>query len=295
MNRRFRFTGECLERLRAYCTIVTQGPKKAKKKKQGKEDTAPEAAAPEKVEAPAREENENDAVICRTDVGKMRKSNQDAVIDAFPVIGVADGMGGHNGGEVASASARDILLEELEGKAVDGEALIQAIETANTKILLMSAGDDRLAGMGTTLTVLWVDKDEIKIGHVGDSRAYLLRGGELKQVTRDHSMVAEMVRQGLITQEQADNHPMKNIITRAVGTDLKVDVDILSYRRKKDDKWLICSDGLSGMVTNDRLKELLEHNTPGKAADLMLADALDAGGRDNISFVIFTDKEDHEA
>lgn len=146
--------------------------------------------------------------------------------------------------------------------------------------------------MGTTLTVLWAGKEDMLIGHVGDSRAYRLRDGEWAQMTSDHSMVAEMVREGLLTPEQAACHPMRNVITRAVGTEAGIEADILTEKRRRGDVWLVCSDGLHGMVGDEKLAELLRRNDPEKAADLMLQAALEAGGRDNISLVILVDGED---
>lgn len=151
----------------------------------------------------------------RTDVGKVRANNQDAPIvsEKLRLYGVADGMGGHKGGEVASTSARDDLLRELEGKTPSVAALSGAIEEVNRQIYHQQEHDDALTGMGTTLSVLWMSDNFVYIGHVGDSRVYLLRDGEFKQMTLDHSLVEQLVREGVLTEEEAQNHPMRNIIT----------------------------------------------------------------------------------
>ena len=143
-----------------------------------------------------------------------------------------------------------------------------------------------LSGMGTTLTVIWEDKDRILLCHVGDSRAYLLREKTLRQVSQDHSMVAEMVRDGLITPEEARRHPYRNIITRALGTDEWVDVDVTEIEKRAGDIYLICSDGLSEYVQEDQMQALLLEHDLEEAADLLLNLALKGGGRDNISLVI---------
>ena len=193
----------------------------------------------------------------RTDVGRIRKNNQDTVILGKVLFGVADGMGGHNGGEIASAGLRDGLLRETEGQEPSMELLEEAVKKVNYEIWEQQEKDASLTGMGTTLTILWATGKEMIIGQVGDSRAYLIRDGQLKQVTSDHSMVADMVRRGVLTEEQAACHPMRNYITRAVGTD-------------------------------DTLEE---------AADKLLELALEHGGRDNITLVLMQDEsaaEEHE-
>ena len=145
--------------------------------------------------------------------------------------------------------------------------------------------------MGTTLTVLWAGEREMYLAHVGDSRAYLMREGSFVQVTRDHSLVQELVEQGVLTQEQAAHHPMRNVITRAVGTDETIEVDLLTRERRKGDLWLLCSDGLSGMVPDEEMAGILRESAPEAAADRLLRAALDHGGRDNVSFVIVKDEE----
>lgn len=230
----------------------------------------------------------------RTDVGKVRANNQDAPIvsEKLRLYGVADGMGGHKGGEVASTSARDDLLRELEGKKPSVAALSGAIEEVNRQIYHQQEHDDALTGMGTTLSVLWMSDNFVYIGHVGDSRVYLLRDGEFKQMTLDHSLVEQLVREGVLTEEEAQNHPMRNIITRAIGTDESVEVDVVVEERRKGDLWLACSDGLHGLVDDRQMRDALRQYAPEKAADVLLKAALDAGGRDNVTLVIVHDGEE---
>lgn len=230
----------------------------------------------------------------RTDVGKVRANNQDAPIvsEKLRLYGVADGMGGHKGGEVASTSARDDLLRELEGKTPSVATLSGAIEEVNRQIYHQQEHDDALTGMGTTLSVLWMSDNFVYIGHVGDSRVYLLRDGEFKQMTLDHSLVEQLVREGVLTEEEAQNHPMRNIITRAIGTDELVEVDVVVEERRKGDLWLACSDGLHGLVDDRQMRDALRQYAPEKAADVLLKAALDAGGRDNVTLVIVHDGEE---
>lgn len=230
----------------------------------------------------------------RTDMGKVRANNQDAPIvsEKLRLYGVADGMGGHKGGEVASTSARDDLLRELEGKTPSVAALSGAIEEVNRQIYHQQEHDDALTGMGTTLSVLWMSDNFVYIGHVGDSRVYLLRDGEFRQMTLDHSLVEQLVREGVLTEEEAQNHPMRNIITRAIGTDESVEVDVVVEERRKGDLWLACSDGLHGLVDDRQIRDALRQYAPEKAADVLLKAALDAGGRDNVTLVIVHDGEE---
>lgn len=251
--------------------------------------------SPEQPKSKA-EENLPAAILCafRTDVGKVRANNQDAPIvsEKLRLYGVADGMGGHKGGEVASTSARDDLLRELEGKTPSVATLSGAIEEVNRQIYHQQEHDDALTGMGTTLSVLWMSDNFVYIGHVGDSRVYLLRDGEFKQMTLDHSLVEQLVREGVLTEEEAQNHPMRNIITRAIGTDESVEVDVVVEERRKGDLWLACSDGLHGLVDDRQMRDALRQYAPEKAADVLLKAALDAGGRDNVTLVIVHDGEE---
>ena len=249
------------------------------------------AAAPAQKSA---EEKRFFRTTARTDIGLVRRMNQDAVILGGKLMGVADGMGGHRGGETASAGTRDGLLRILEGRIPEEETLRDAISEVNLELWNQQLTDESLSGMGTTLTVLWPGESNMLIGHVGDSRCYLMRAGEMRQVTEDHSMVADMVRRGLLSEEQAASHPMRNYITRAVGTEPTIQADIYSVPRQAGDRWLVCSDGLHGLVSKDRLRELMSMEDMEEAADQMIREALDQGGRDNISLVLAEDSEEPE-
>ena len=234
------------------------------------------------------------SVASRTDVGRVRKSNQDALIIGGGVAGVADGMGGHNGGEIASGQTRDGILRELQGKTPDRQALEDAVKKVNLEIWGRQEKDAALTGMGTTLTLLWPGEKEMLIAQVGDSRAYLIRDGKMRQVTEDHSLVGDMVRRGVLTEEQAACHPMRNYITRAVGTEDAIEVDLYCEERKKGDRWLICSDGLYSQITKTALEEAAQTEDPETAADRLLQAALEGGGKDNITLILMTDETEIE-
>ena len=228
-------------------------------------------------------------VASRTHIGLVRASNQDALLlqlGKYGLYGVADGMGGHKAGDIASMMAVTLMKRFLSDVKPTGEQLRKGIEEANQMIYEEQLYRSELSGMGTTLTVIWEDKKRVFLGHVGDSRAYLLRDKTLRQVSQDHSMVAEMVRDGLITQEEARRHPYRNIITRALGTDTTVDVDVTEIEKRAGDIYLLCSDGLSEYVREEQMRQLLLDHDLEEAADLMLNLALKGGGRDNISLVI---------
>lgn len=227
------------------------------------------------------------AVCGLTDVGKVRRTNQDSLVMEDSLAGVADGMGGHLGGETASSLCRDTLCAFLRGKTPDKETLVQGVNRANAAVFERSESDSSVRGMGTTLCVMWIGKERLYVAHVGDSRCYRFAAGELTQVTKDHSMVMEMVRAGIIKREDAASHPMRNVITRAVGTDPEVDADILDFPLVKDDLWLLCSDGLHGMVSDEDMAAILagEGDIEEKARKLLDA-ALEGGGHDNVSVVL---------
>ncbi len=228
-----------------------------------------------------------------TDVGKVRANNQDALIvcEEAKLYGVADGMGGHNGGETASAGARDGLIAALREKSPSVEALRDGVVQVNAELFRQQAADETLTGMGTTLSVLWMNEHYAFLAHVGDSRIYRFRDGKLEQLTDDHSLVGELVRAGFITPEQAEHHPNKNVILRAVGTEAGIDVDLATETRKPGDIWLICSDGLHGMVSDSRMEALLAEHPIEECASLLMEAALQAGGRDNVSVVLVQDGE----
>lgn len=247
-------------------------------------------------ETPAEKQPEKKDAICvfaLTDVGKVRAVNQDALVvdEASLLYGVADGMGGHNGGETASAGARDGLIAALKEKAPSLDALREGITQINADLFKQQAEDEKLSGMGTTLSVIWMSEHFVYLGHVGDSRVYRFREGKLEQMTDDHSLVGELMRAGYLTPEEAENHPNKNVILRAVGTEEGIDVDLAVEERKKGDLWLICSDGLHGMVADKKMEAILGVNTPDVAAKILMEAALQAGGRDNISVVLVQDGE----
>lgn len=226
--------------------------------------------------------------IChRTHQGLVRSSNQDSLLVDERIYGVADGMGGHKGGETASRVAVQVLKNALRGKSPEPRALEVGMEAANRRIFDMARHDSALSGMGTTVTLLWESDTDVQICHVGDSRAYLLRDGELTQVTQDHSVVAELLRNGVITADMARTHPYRNVITRAVGVDPMVTADIFSHDLKPNDVWLVCSDGLYNMVPDTAIAEILkEARDDESAAEELLQLALENGGTDNITFVI---------
>jgi serine/threonine protein phosphatase PrpC len=196
---------------------------------------------------------------------------------------VADGMGGAQAGEVASGMA----VESLAGAGAPGE-LAGAIEDANARIHARAKDDTSLAGMGTTLTAAWVDDGTVTLAHVGDSRAYRMRAGELEQLTEDHSLVGGLLRLGKITPAEAEHHPQRSVILRAVGVEPAVEVDVVEHGLEDGDVYLLCSDGLSGMVRDEVIRETLamggslEH-----AADLLVDLANASGGHDNITAVLF--------
>ncbi len=230
------------------------------------------------------------SVVSRTDVGRVRKSNQDALVIGNGLAGVADGMGGHNGGEIASGETRDGLLREAQGLKPDRNLLKEIVQKINHVVWERQEKDAALTGMGTTLTLLWPAANEMLIAQVGDSRAYLLRDGQMRQITEDHSLVGDMVRRGVLSEEQAACHPMRNYITRAIGTDDTVEVDLYSEPRKTGDRWLVCSDGLYGQMNRTILQETAAGENQEEAADRLLQIALDNGGKDNISLILMTDE-----
>lgn len=228
-------------------------------------------------------------VVQRTDVGKLRSQNEDASLileGEHPVYVVADGMGGQQGGDVASAMAVAGVAESLRGLKPSSEALRHCIEEINRAIFLRQMQEVELGGMGTTLTILWEDRESVILGHVGDSRAYLLRDGELSQVSTDHSLVAELMRDGMLTETAAATHPYRHIITRAVGTEDSVDCDIISVDKRPRDRWLLCSDGLTEHLCHTEIARILSDKDLKNAADCLVREALKNGGRDNITVLV---------
>jgi PPM family protein phosphatase len=228
-----------------------------------------------------------------TDVGRARSGNEDSYFCGRTVLAVADGLGGHQGGEVASAAAAEPLAaldgREFADPAEAAEALTATIREANAAILDRAAGDPGLWGMGTTVTAAALAGERhLQLAHVGDSRAYLLRDGSLEQLTTDHTVVAELVRRGRLTPAQAAIHPERSILTRAVGLDPRVPVDTPDPLELQDgDQVLLCSDGLTEPVDDDQIAQLLSAEPDGNAACQALIDAANAaGGPDNITVVL---------
>src|SRR5436190_3895550 len=228
-----------------------------------------------------------------TDVGRQRHSNEDNFYDQPPLFAVADGMGGAQAGEVAAEMAIEEFVQARETTAPAEKQLEQIAKAANRKIWDMAQSDTRHAGMGTTLTAAMLDGQYVAVGHVGDSRLYLYRNGELERLTRDHSLVEEFVRQGKLTPEQAEKHPQRSVITRALGPEDDVEVDTFRTPAKPGDVYLLCSDGLSGMVSDDVLKSAIAASgSLVEAAGLLVDAANDNGGRDNITAVLFKLEDD---
>ena len=225
----------------------------------------------------------------RTDVGMQRQANEDNFIARSPLFVVADGMGGAQAGEVASQTAVEVFKHGLPD-GVPEATLQQMIGVANRNIHDQAHADSSLSGMGTTITAAFVnsEREEVVVGHVGDSRAYRLRNGILQRLTRDHSLVEEMRRRGQITEEQAEDHPQRSIITRALGPEPEVEVDIQAVPAEPGDIFLLCSDGLTTMLNDERIRELMSGATSLEAAVKTLVDEANrAGGRDNITVSIF--------
>ena len=222
-----------------------------------------------------------------TDTGRRRLGNEDAYVSKAPFFAIADGMGGARAGEIAAGLAATALED---GEPKSAEEIVGLIEEANRRIWERSLQDPETAGMGTTLTAALVDADAgtIVIGHVGDSRAYLYRDGHLEQLTTDHSLVVELVESGILTPEEAERHPQRSAITRAVGTEPTVQVDAFTVDAETGDLYLICSDGLTDMLSADELEEILEKAPdPAHAARDLVAAANARGGEDNITVVLF--------
>jgi PPM family protein phosphatase len=225
----------------------------------------------------------------RTDTGRQRNANEDSLFVDAPLFVVADGMGGAQAGEVASRAAAESFAQNLP-PAPPERLLEETIEGANRTIHELARKDPSLTGMGTTTTAALVDLDseEVAIGHVGDSRAYRLRGGKFEQLTRDHSLVEEMRRKGQLTDAQAEDHPQRSIITRALGPEPEVEVDLQTVPAQAGDVFLICSDGLTTMLDDEKIAHILSRATSLQSAVRALVDEANrAGGRDNITVVIF--------
>lgn len=222
-----------------------------------------------------------------TDTGRQRPANEDSLLVRAPLFVVADGMGGAQAGEVASHMAVESFKHGLPNRADPQGSLVELAEQANARINERSRSDARHAGMGTTITAAYVGEQDVSIVHVGDSRAYCLRDGELLRLTDDHSLVDELIRQGRLTPEEAEEHPQRSVITRALGPEPTVEVDVRSFRGRAGDVYLLCSDGLTTMVGEEDLARVLsEHDRLRDAGRALIAAANEAGGKDNITVVL---------
>jgi serine/threonine protein phosphatase PrpC len=231
----------------------------------------------------------------KTDTGRQRHANEDSYFARAPVFAVADGMGGAQAGEVASRIAAGAFERGVDEEGPAERQLAEIAQGANREIHELAQRDSTRAGMGTTLTAALVHDDEVALGHVGDSRAYVLRDGELKRLTKDHSLVEELRRQGRLTEEQAEEHPQRSIITRALGPEAEVNVDTMTYPAKDGDVFLLCSDGLTTMVTDEEIRKIMLESRSLRSAVNKLVDAANGmGGRDNITAVAFRVVEEGE-
>jgi len=225
-----------------------------------------------------------------TNTGRKRRLNEDEYVLEPPLFAVADGMGGAQAGELASSLAAAALRENAVADEGGEERVVELIQEANRRVHDRATHDAAASGMGTTMTVALFARDgRVTIGHVGDSRAYLLRDHDLEQLTEDHSLVAELVRRGELSPEEAETHPQRSVITRALGTDPDVDVDAFQVQSQPGDVFLLCSDGLTTMVDPVTIADLVEHNRDNlsAAAKALIGAANDRGGDDNITAVLF--------
>jgi protein phosphatase len=224
-----------------------------------------------------------------TDAGRKRRRNEDSFVHDPPLFAVADGMGGAQAGEVASRLAAAAFREFHDADELDPEERVAAIiQEANRRIYERAKSDAQASGMGTTITAALVAEDGVALGHVGDSRAYRLRDGQLEQLTEDHSLVADLVRSGRLTPDEADSHPQRSVITRALGTDPRVDVDTFTADVQAGDVFLLCSDGLTTMVADEEITETVARASSLEQATRALVRAANkAGGEDNVTVVLF--------
>lgn len=230
----------------------------------------------------------NVSVGAKSDVGRVRKANEDAMLVDAPLFVVADGMGGHLAGDVASATAIETIKRSAEDQPPKEPSHLESyVRAANRAIWEKALEDSQLQGMGTTCTLLFLDGDTAHLAHVGDSRAYLLRDGDVTQLTEDHTLVERMVREGKLQREQASRHPQRSIITRALGVEADVEVDLMAFDVAEGDRVLLCSDGLSSMIDDGAISQILGDASDVEGAANQLIDAaLDAGGEDNVTVVV---------
>ena len=224
-----------------------------------------------------------------TDTGKRRRRNEDEYVVEPPLFAIADGMGGAQAGELASSLAAGAVRDDETVSGSGERRVTELIQEANRRVYQRSSQDASASGMGTTMTVALVEDGAVVFGHVGDSRAYLIRDGRLEQLTEDHSLVAELVRSGKLSPEEAETHPQRSVITRALGTDPDVDVDTFSIPTHPGDLFMLCSDGLTAMVEDEAILEAVERNRGDlqTAVKALIRAANKGGGEDNITVVFF--------
>jgi PPM family protein phosphatase len=229
-----------------------------------------------------------------SDTGRKRRRNEDSYVLAPPIFAVADGMGGAQAGEIASRLAAAALEDTDPGAKSGAERVTSLIQEANRRVHERAIADPATSGMGTTMTVALVEGTTVTFGHVGDSRAYRFRDGAIEQITEDHSLVNELLKSGKLSPEEADTHPQRSVITRAVGTDPDVDVDSFTIEAEVGDVFLICSDGLTDMVDDEDIRSVLDkfHNDLDRATKSLVSAANRGGGEDNITVVAFEISED---
>lgn len=232
-----------------------------------------------------------------SDKGRIRENNEDSYYistdESFPLFIVADGIGGHKSGEIASSMTVEIIkanlktVEKYEDISALEEDFIKAISLANSEVYKKSNDDSELQGMGTTLTLIYFYKNSVLIGHVGDSRTYVVSKDRIQQLTEDDTFVNKLVELGEITPSEAAKHPKRNIITNAIGTDSRIDISLIQYNYSKGEYLLVCTDGLTDMVTNNEILRVVnEYKDPATIKLQLMERALNAGGKDNITFII---------
>lgn len=236
----------------------------------------------------------------KSDIGRLREGNEDAYLADDALFVVADGMGGHLAGDVASSTAIEVIKSKTRPASEQASDIAGLLRAANSTIWDKAQSDPTLSGMGTTCTLLTLADTRARIAHVGDSRAYLFRGGELSQLTEDHTLVGRLVKEGRLRPEDAEHHPQRSIITRALGVDEDVIVDTMTLDVGTGDRLLLCSDGLSSMIDAQAISEVLgSERDPQRAAERLVDLANQAGGEDNITVIVVdvvgdeaTDKEE---
>lgn len=224
-----------------------------------------------------------------TDIGKLRSENEDAFLATGKIFAVADGMGGHLAGEIASTTALEIFKEQVERArgSANKNLIAESIQKANQAVYQKAIGEPEQRGMGTTLTAMILKNQKYLIGHIGDSRAYLLRKDKLRRLTEDHALIAEMVREGKISLEEAARHPLRSVLTRALGVEPKIEVDLVVQDQMAGDKILLCTDGLNIMVGDEQIERIIAQKAnPQDICEKLIRAANAEGGPDNITVVL---------